>query len=225
MAHSAINVLFTGNNFSRILQGLWTSVWIAGVSLIIGLILGTLLGILRTLPNKIMRFILRLYLEFFRIVPTIVLLFLFYYILPRTFHINWPASWMAVLAFSLWVAAEFSDIVRGALESVPLVQKESGLALGLSKVQLLRYVLLPQAVQLELPATINLATRVIKTTSLLMMISIMDVIAIGQQIIEANNQKYPTAVFWIYGLIFFLYFIIDYPLSKWSKRLAAKQNR
>ena len=225
MAHSAINVLFTGNNFSRILQGLWTSVWIAGVSLIIGLILGTLLGILRTLPNEIIRFILRLYLEFFRIVPTIVLLFLFYYILPRTFHINWPASWMAVLAFSLWVAAEFSDIVRGALESVPLVQKESGLALGLSRVQLLRYVLLPQAVQLELPATINLATRVIKTTSLLMMISIMDVIAIGQQIIEANNQKYPTAVFWIYGLIFFLYFIIDYPLSKWSKRLAAKQNR
>ena len=225
MAHSAINVLFTGNNFSRILQGLWTSVWIAGGSLIIGLILGTLLGILRTLPNKIMRFILRLYLEFFRIVPTIVLLFLFYYILPRTFHINWPASWMAVLAFSLWVAAEFSDIVRGALESVPLVQKESGLALGLSRMQLLRYVLLPQAVQLELPATINLATRVIKTTSLLMMISIMDVIAIGQQIIEANNQKYPTAVFWIYGLIFFLYFIIDYPLSKWSKRLAAKQNR
>ena len=225
MAHSAINVFFAGNNFSRILQGLWTSVWIAGASLIIGLILGTLLGILRTLPNKIIRFILRLYLEFFRIVPIIVLLFLFYYILSRTFHINWPASWMAVLAFSLWVAAEFSDIVRGALESVPLVQKESGLALGLSRVQLLRYVLLPQAVQLELPATINLATRVIKTTSLLMMISIMDVIAIGQQIIEANNQKYPKAVFWIYGLIFFLYFIIDYPLSKWSKQLAAKQNR
>lgn len=225
MAHSAINVFFAGNNFSRILQGLWTSIWIAGASLIIGLILGTLFGILRTLPNKIIRFILRLYLEFFRLVPTIVLLFLFYYILPRTFHINWPASWMAVLAFSLWVAAEFSDIVRGALESVPLVQKESGLALGLSRVQLLRYVLLPQAVQLELPATINLATRVIKTTSLLMMISIMDVIAIGQQIIEANNQKYPTAVFWIYGLIFFLYFIIDYPLSKWSKQLAAKQNR
>ena len=225
MAHSAINVFFSGNNFSRILQGLWTSVWIAGISLVIGLVLGTFLGVLRTLPNKIIRFILRLYLEFFRIVPTIVLLFLFYYILPRSFHINWPASWMAVLAFALWVAAEFSDIVRGAIESVPIVQKESGLALGLSKVQLFRYVLLPQAVQLELPATINLATRVIKTTSLLMMISIMDVIAIGQQIIEANNQKYPTAVFWIYGLIFFLYFIIDYPLSVWSKRLAAKQDR
>ncbi|MCO6531058.1 amino acid ABC transporter permease [Lactobacillus sp.] len=223
MAHSAIDVIFTGNNFARILDGLWTSVWISVVSLAVGLILGTLLGILRTMPNKIIRFILRLYLEFFRIVPTIVLLYLFYYILPRSFHIDWPASWMAILAFALWVAAEFSDIVRGALESVPLAQKESGLALGLSPTQLFRYVLLPQAMKLELPATINLATRVIKTTSLLMMISIMDVIAVGQQIIEANNQKYPTAVFWIYGLIFVLYFVIDYPLSLWSKKLAAKQ--
>lgn len=223
MAHSAIDVIFTGNNFARILDGLWTSVWISVVSLAVGLILGTLFGILRTMPNKIIRFILRLYLEFFRIVPTIVLLYLFYYILPRSFHIDWPASWMAILAFALWVAAEFSDIVCGALESVPLVQKESGLALGLSPTQLFRYVLLPQAMKLELPATINLATRVIKTTSLLMMISIMDVIAVGQQIIEANNQKYPTAVFWIYGLIFVLYFVIDYPLSLWSKKLAAKQ--
>lgn len=225
MEHSVINVLFAGNNFARIMQGLWTSVWISVDSLAAGLVLGTFLGILRTLPNKPLRFILRLYLEFFRIVPTIVLLYLVYYILPRSFNINWPASWMAIFAFALWVAAEFSDIVRGAIESVPVTQKESGLALGLSKTQLFRYVLLPQAVQLELPATINLATRVIKTTSLLMMISIMDVIAIGQQIIEANNQKYPTAVFWIYGLIFILYFIIDYPLSLWSKKLAAKENR
>ena len=225
MEHSAINVFFAGNNFARILQGLWTSVWISALSLLIGLVLGTLLGILRTLPNKTIRFILRAYLEFFRIVPTIVLLYLVYYILPRSLHINWPASWMAVLAFSLWVSAEFSDIVRGAIESVPVTQKESGQALGLSSSQLFRYVLLPQAMQLELPATINLATRVIKTTSLLMLISIMDVIAIGQQIIEANNQQYPSAVFWIYGLIFILYFAIDYPLSLWAKRLAAKQKR
>ncbi|MBI0110371.1 amino acid ABC transporter permease [Lactobacillus sp. W8093] len=225
MEHSAINVFFAGNNFARILQGLWTSVWIAALSLLIGLVLGTLLGILRTLPNKTIRFILRAYLEFFRIVPTIVLLYLVYYILPRSLHINWPASWMAVLAFSLWVSAEFSDIVRGAIESVPVTQKESGQALGLSASQLFCYVLLPQAMQLELPATINLATRVIKTTSLLMLISIMDVIAIGQQIIEANNQQYPSAVFWIYGLIFILYFAIDYPLSLWAKRLAARQKR
>ena len=224
MAHSGINVLFEGSNFARLMGGLWTAVWIAAISLIIGLVLGTIFGLLRTLKSRIIRLILLLYLEFFRIVPTIVLLFLVYYILPRQFNVNMPATWMAVLAFSLWVAAEFSDIVRGALESVPKHQRESGLALGLDQWQLFRYVLLPQAVRLELPATINLATRVIKTTSLLMTISIMDVINVGQQIVEANNQSHPTGVFWVYGLIFILYFIVDYPLLLWAKRLTAKQH-
>lgn len=224
MAHSGINVLFEGSNFARLMGGLWTAVWIAAISLIIGLALGTIFGLLRTLKSRIIRLILLLYLEFFRIVPTIVLLFLVYYILPRQFNVNMPATWMAVLAFSLWVAAEFSDIVRGALESVPKHQRESGLALGLDQWQLFRYVLLPQAVRLELPATINLATRVIKTTSLLMTISIMDIINVGQQIVEANNQSHPTGVFWVYGLIFILYFIVDYPLSLWAKRLTAKQH-
>lgn len=223
MAHSGINVLFQGTNFARLMGGLWTSVWIAGLSLIIGLLLGLIFGMLRTLHNRVIRFILLLYLEFFRIVPTIVLLYLAYYILPRQFNVNWPAPWMAVLAFSLWVSAEFSDIVRGALESISKHQQESGLALGFTQWQLFRYVLLPQAVRLELPATINLATRVIKTTSLLLTISIMDIINVGQQIIEANNQNYPTAVFWIYGLIFILYFLIDYPLSRLAKHLTAKQ--
>lgn len=222
MLHSGINVLFEGSNFARLMAGLWTSIWIAALSLIIGLAVGTIFGILRTLKNRPIRFVLRLYLEFFRIVPTVVLLYLVYYILPRSLHVNWPATWMAVLAFSMWVAAEFSDIVRGALESVPKTQRESGLALGLNRLQLFRYVLLPQAVKLELPATINLATRVIKTTSLLMIINIMEVINVGQQIIEANNQQYPAGVFWVYVFIFILYFILDYPLSAWAKRLTAK---
>ncbi|WP_295731546.1 amino acid ABC transporter permease [uncultured Limosilactobacillus sp.] len=223
MAHSGINVLFEGTNFARLMGGLWTAVWIAMISLVIGLALGTVLGLMRTMKNRLVRFVLWLYLEFFRIVPTIVLLFLVYYILPRQFKIDLPATWMAVLAFTLWIAAEFSDIVRGALESVPRHQRESGLALGLSSWQLFRYILIPQAFRLELPATINLATRVIKTTSLLMTISIMDVVNVGQQIIEANNQTHPTGVFWVYGLIFVLYFIVDYPLSLLANRLTAKQ--
>lgn len=211
MLHSGINVLFEGSNFARLMAGLWTSIWIAALSLIIGLAVGTIFGILRTLKNRPIRFVLRLYLEFFRIVPTVVLLYLVYYILPRSLHVNWPATWMAVLAFSMWVAAEFSDIVRGALESVPKTQRESGLALGLNRLQLFRYVLLPQAVKLELPATINLATRVIKTTSLLMIINIMEVINVGQQIIEANNQQYPAGVFWV--IWFYLYLVLYFRLS------------
>lgn len=223
MVHSGINVLFEGTNFSRLLGGMWTTFKIAAIAIVIGLIIGVILGVLRTFHNPILRTVLRLYLEFFRIVPTVVLLFLFYYILPRQMDIHLPGTQVAMLVFALWVAAEMSDIVRGALISVPKHQKESGLAIGLNRYQLYRYILIPQAITLELPATINLVTRVIKTTSLLMLISVMDVINIGQQVIEANNQKYPTGVFWVYGLIFLLYFLIDYPLSWWANRLEKKR--
>lgn len=223
MAHSGINVLFEGRNLARLFGGLWTTIEIAAIALVLGLILGVVLGVLRTFKNRPLRFILRLYLEFFRIVPTVVLLFLFYYILPRQMGVNLPANEVAILVFALWTAAEMSDIVRGALISVPKHQRESGLAIGLGRWQLYRYVLIPQAVALELPATINLVTRVIKTTSLLMLISVMDVINVGQQVVEANGQKYPTGVFWVYGIIFVMYFVIDYPLSWWAKRMDKKR--
>ncbi|MFD0898074.1 amino acid ABC transporter permease [Loigolactobacillus binensis] len=224
MAHSGINILFAGQNFTRLLGGLWVSAKISIVSLVIGILLGLLLGALRTLKNPVLRTILRLYLEFFRIVPTVVLLFLFYYILPKNFNVNLSAQIVAMLVFALWVAAEMSDIVRGALISVPRHQKEAGMAIGLNGPQLYRYVLLPQAVGLMIPATINLMTRVIKTTSLLLLISVMDVVNIGQQIIEANRQVYPNGAFWVYGLIFILYFLLCYPLSAWARHLERRQN-
>ncbi|MBW4801276.1 amino acid ABC transporter permease [Loigolactobacillus coryniformis] len=224
MAHSGINILFAGTNFSRLLGGLWISAKISIVALVFGIALGIFLGALRTVKNPILRVILRLYLEFFRIVPTVVLLFLFYYILPKNFNVNLNAQAVAMLVFALWVGAEMSDIVRGALISVPQHQREAGIAIGLNGPQLFRYVLLPQAIGLMIPATINLMTRVIKTTSLLLLISVMGVINIGQQIIEANRQHYPDGAFWVYGLIFILYFLLCYPLSAWARHLERRQN-
>ncbi|MFC6169516.1 amino acid ABC transporter permease [Loigolactobacillus jiayinensis] len=224
MVHSGISILFAGQNFSRLLGGLWISAKISIVSLVIGIALGILLGALRTVKNPILRVILRLYLEFFRIVPTVVLLFLFYYILPKNFNVNLNAQAVAMLVFALWVGAEMSDIVRGALISVPQHQCEAGIAIGLNGPQLFRYVLLPQAIGLMIPATINLMTRVIKTTSLLLLISVMDVINIGQQIIEANRQTHPDGAFWVYGLIFILYFLLCYPLSAWARHLERQQD-
>lgn len=224
MVHSGINILFAGTNFSRLLGGLWISAKISIVALVFGIALGIFLGALRTVKNPILRVILRLYLEFFRIVPTVVLLFLFYYILPKNFNVNLNAQAVAMLVFALWVGAEMSDIVRGALISVPQHQREAGIAIGLNGPQLFRYVLLPQAIGLMIPATINLMTRVIKTTSLLLLISVMDVINIGQQIIEANRQHYPDGAFWVYGLIFILYFLLCYPLSAWARHLERRQN-
>ncbi len=89
---------------------------------------------------------------------------------------------------------------------------------------LYRYVLVPQAIRRMIPGTINLATRMIKTTSLVVLIGVIDVVKVGQQIIESSRFEFPTASFWVYGFIFILYFIICYPLSRISKKLETKWN-
>lgn len=222
MELSGIEVLFEGNNFSRLFGGLWVSVKVSALALMIGIPGGIILGALRTVPNRILNWALRLYLEFFRIVPTLVLLFLAYYILPRELGFRVGGETVAVVAFALWVAAEMSDIVRGALISVPVPQVEGARALGLRRIQQLRYVQLPQSINLMVPATINLATRVIKTTSLLLLISVVDLVNVGQQIMEANRQQHPDAAFWVYSFIFVLYFLACYPLAAAANRLETR---
>ncbi|HHW37234.1 MAG TPA: amino acid ABC transporter permease [Bacillales bacterium] len=222
MLNSGISVLFDGMNMQRLLVGLWVTVRIAIVSIAIGCVLGIFIGVIRTSKSKILAFILRIYLELFRIIPILVWLFIFYFVLPADFNINLDAEVVSIIVFSLWGAAEMSDIVRGSIISLPKHQLESGKALGLSTFQLYWYVLIPQAIKRTIPGAINLATRMVKTTALLVMIGVIEVIKVGQQIIELANFKNPTASFWVYGFIFFMYFIICYPLSKLSQKLERK---
>ncbi|SHJ20716.1 amino acid ABC transporter permease [Propionispora hippei] len=222
MLSSGINVLTEGINLQRLMGGLLVTAQIAFTSIVLGAILGILLGLLQTVQSKLVRLFCRLYLELFRIIPILVWLFIVYFGVTNLLDIHLEGELVAILIFSLWGAAELGDIVRGALQSLPRHQLESGKALGLSFWQLYRYVLIPQAVRRMLPGAINLSTRMVKTTSLVVMIGVIDVVKVGQQIIERSILKEPTASFWIYGFIFILYFIICYPLSKLSKRLEAK---
>lgn len=224
MQNSAINVIFQEKNIQRLFEGLFVTVEIAFISIIIGSILGILIGLSRTTKFKVVLFINRVYLEAFRIIPTLVWLFIFYFGVTTALNIDITGEVVSIIVFSLWGAAEMGDIVRGALQSLPKHQIESGKALGLNYLQLYRYVLIPQAIRRMIPGTINLATRMIKTTSLVVLIGVIDVVKIGQQIIESSRFEFPTASFWIYGFIFFLYFIICYPLSKISKNLENKWN-
>lgn len=224
MQNSAISVIFQGKNLQRIFEGLLTTAEIAFISIIIGSLLGIILGLSRTSKYKIVLFLNRVYLEAFRIIPTLVWLFIFYFGVTTALNVNLSGEAVSIIVFTLWGAAEMGDIVRGALQSLSKHQIESGKALGLNNFQLYRYIMIPQAVRRMLPGTINLATRMVKTTSLVVLIGVIDVVKIGQQIIETSRFEFPTASFWIYGFIFFLYFIICYPLSKISKNLEQKWN-
>lgn len=224
MQNSGIDIILQWKNIQRLFEGLLITAEIAFISIIIGSLLGIIIGLSRTTKSKWVLLINRVYLEAFRIIPTLVWLFIFYFGVTTALGVDLSGKAVSIIVFSLWGAAEMGDIVRGALQSLPKHQIESGEALGLNYFQLYRYVLIPQAIRRMLPGTINLATRMIKTTSLVVLIGVIDVVKIGQQIIESSRFQFPTASFWIYGCIFFLYFIICYPLSQLSKKLEATWN-
>lgn len=214
MQDSGIQVLFQGNNFLRILQGLGVTIGIAIISVLIALIFGTLFGLVMASQSRVIRYLSRLYLEFIRIMPQLVLLFLVYFGLARTFNINLSGELSAIIVFSLWGIAEMGDLVRGATTSLPKHQFESAQALGLTTGQMYLFIIIPQVCRRLLPQAINLVTRMIKTTSLVVLIGVVEVVKVGQQIIDSNRLTIPTASFWIYGCILVLYFIICYPISK-----------
>ena len=214
-----LEVLLKGKNLARILGGLDAALKVSMISIAISIPLGIILGILMTWKNPICRAILRCYLEFVRIMPQMVLLFLVYFGTTRAFGWDLSGELASVIVFTVWGTAEMSDLVRGALISIPIHQYESAEALGLTRMQSYRYIILPQVVRRLLPLSINLITRMIKTTSLLLMIGVVEVLKVAQQIIEANRMGSPNAALGIYLMVLFLYFIACWPISLLAKYL------
>ena len=203
----------------RLLQGTSMTLAISCAAMLISLAGGLVLGVLMTLPNRLLRGICRAYLEFIRFMPVLVLLYIAYFGFAAWFGWHWQAYSVCILVFSLWGTAEMGDLVRGALASIDCHQSEAALAVGLSKAQTYRYILLPQSLRRALPGVVNLLTRMVKTTALAALIGVVDVIKVAQQIIELH----PWSSLAVYGTVFFLYFLICYPLSLLAAHLEHKE--
>lgn len=212
-------LLFQGSNFSRLLNGLWITAEIAFVSVFFACIFGIVFGVIMTSKNVVVKTISRLYLEFIRIIPLLVLLFLAYFGLAKWFDVHLDGVTLCILVFIFWGTAEMGDLIRGALTSIEKHQIESAYALGLTPLQTFVYILLPQSLKRVTPSAINLFTRMVKTSSLAMLIGVVEVIKVGQQIIEHSLFSNQSAALWVYGVIFCLYFVICYPLSLFSRYL------
>lgn len=224
MQDLGIRVIWKGNNFIRLLEGLGVTIRIALIAIAISIVLGILLGVVMTSKNKIIQVICRIYLEAIRIIPQLVWLFIVYFGVAKAMGVHISGVFASIIVFSLWGTAEMGDIVRGALISIPKHQYESGAALGLTRWQIFRYIIIPQTLRRLIPNAINLATRMIKTTSLVALIGVVEVLKVGKQIIDANRFDVPSAALWIYGVVFVIYFIICYPVSLLSKQLEKKWN-
>ncbi len=219
-----IDVLFKGTNMERIIEGLWVSVRISLIAVVISIVLGLAVGALMTRENIVIKAVTRAYLEVVRFMPQMVLLFIVFFGSTRVFGWNIEAEIASIIVFSFWGTAEMADLVRGALISIPKHQYESAEALGMSDAQTYFYIIIPQAVRRLIPLSINLITRMIKTTSLVMMIGVVEVLKVGQQIIEANRKSSPNAAFGIYAVVFLMYFVACWPISMFSKYLERKWN-
>ena len=125
------DVLFKGTNFTRLLGGMWVTLKISALSIVLGI----LLGVVMTFKNPVTKAICRVYLEIVRIMPQLVLLFIVYYGSARLIGLKFEPEFAAVIVFTFWGTAEMGDLVRGALQSVPKHQYESAYSLGLNRSQ------------------------------------------------------------------------------------------
>ena len=212
MQDLGLQVLFQGNNFLRLLQGLFVSLRISLVAMVLSILLGILFGVIMTSKNPVIRFLCRFYLEVVRIMPQLVLLFLVYFGVAKHFGVNLSGEVAAIIVFTFWGTAEMGDLVRSALLAIPIHQYE----------QVFFHIIIPQTIRRLLPSSVNLLTRMIKTTSLVVLIGVVEVVKVGKQIIDANRYTIPTSALWVYGTIFLLYFIICFPFSKLSGILERK---
>lgn len=219
MLDSGLRVLFMGNNLERLLNGLLVTIRISLISVLLSIILGLLFGMVMNTKNPIIKLVSKIYLEFMRLMPQLVLLFIVYFGFTTSFGLNLSGEASSIIVFTLWGTAEMGDLVRSALISIPKHQYESAEALGFNKSDLYRFIIMPQTLRRLIPVAINLTTRMIKTTTLVVLIGVQEVLKVAQQIIEGNRYEVPDSAIWIYGCVFILYFLVCFPISIAAKKL------
>lgn len=214
-----LDFLFQPSHVLRLLSGLWVTIQIALISVFLSALLGAVFGVMMTSKNVLIKILCFIYLETMRVIPILVLLFVFYFGFATWLNWQFSAFWVCIFVFVLWGTAEMGDLVRAGITSIDQHQRDSAAALGLSTFQVLIFVVFPQSLKRITPGAINLFTRMVKTSSLAVLIGVVEVLKVGQQIIENSLLVVSNASLWIYGLIFCMYFIICYPLSLLSRHL------
>jgi polar amino acid transport system permease protein len=165
--------------YTWILQGLSLTVEITLFGVFLGLLLGTLLSIGDIYGGKIARGAIAVYVEFFRGSPLFVQLFIAVYTVPAIFNLQIDHYILAFLVFGLNSAAYQKGYVKGAMQTILNDQMAAGLSVGMSKVQTLRYVILPQAYRIVIPAWTNEFCSLTKSTATLAFVGLFDLVSAG----------------------------------------------
>ena len=210
-----------GQFISYIASGTVYTVGVTLVALPSGLLIGMILALLYVYGGKTAARLMNLYSTIFRGVPPIVLLFILFFAVSK--GINLSAFWAGSFSLGIVSSAYQMEIVRGALLSVSGDQLMAARAIGLSRLQAIRYVVLPQAIRLAIPPWSNEAAIVIKDSSLVYALGVPEILR-RAQLIGASSQKYLLAYLSAAVIYFLLVFATSHLLSLLEKRLAIPSN-
>ena len=185
----------------------WTIAYTIG-TVFLGTVIGLVVGILRLRRPLVIDWLLLAYIELFRCTPLLVQIIWFYYALPVVLGIDIPAHVAAVLVLSLYTGAFYAEIVRGGVNSIERGQWDAARAIGMRRGQVMRNVILPQAVKRMIPPFMNQSIIQLKNTSLVSTIAVADLLYEGQMITAATYRPLE-----VYTMVAIVYFVVLFPLT------------
>lgn len=201
------------NYWPLLLKGLGMTVSLSLISLLIGGVIGLLFGIIRAGRTRSLSLVVGLYIDLFRGTPFLVQVFICFFILPSV-GIELSAFSAGVLALSNLSACFIGEIVASGIKAVPRGQSEAALSSGLRYFQQLRLVILPQALRIVRPSLVGQFILLVKDSSVISAIGIMDLTRSGWMIV----QNIPNGLL-IFGVVGGGYFIICYPMIFLARRM------
>lgn len=202
-------------------NGLLLTIMLALVGIVLSFPLGLLLALGRRSSLPAIRLVSIAYIELIRGVPLISILFMGAYVIPVFLpaEIRPDLVLRAMVAITLFSSAYVAENVRGGLQSVPNGQVEAAKALGLSGWQVVFFIVLPQAIRNVIPAIVGQFIGLLKDTSLVTIVSLIDLIGIGQSIISNPDPNFLNRHFEVYIFAAAVYFVFSYSLSSASRKL------
>ena len=212
-------------DFSVVLKSAWfeavlmTLTYAVG-TVVGGLIIGVVCGVALLAPTRWITLPINAYVQFFRCTPLLIQIVWFFYALPIVLDFNLPAWAAAGLGLTLYMGAFCAEIFRGGVMSIDKGQWQAARALGMTYLQLVRRIILPQATRRMVPPFVNQSVLQLKNTSLLYVVAVPDIMYVSSQITSTTYR--PLEVYTFAAL---LYFALLYPLTRLARGLEARVDR
>ncbi|MBN9755294.1 Glutamate permease [Pseudonocardia sp. Ae406_Ps2] len=198
-----------------LLRGLWSTLQVALVAIVLSVAGALVLAAARLSDRGWLRGAARVWIELFRGLPLLVLIFMIFLGAPAL-GVDVPTFWALVIGITLYNSAVLCEIFRAGVQSLPRGQREAAYAIGLRKIETLRVVLLPQAVKAMLPALVSQVVIILKETSLGFVIGYTELLREGRVAVEYLGSTYAIPV---YTAVAALYLLVNLALSRMARRL------